>query len=421
MSAPDVASQSDVSPAPAPLPPVRWPWQMKQLGNSFWSLYASSCLIDFGLCLYFFMFSLFMVEHNFTVQSIGYITAALTIGMIAGTVPASFLSRKLGLRTMMLLYVLATPLSLALRVCFLQIPLQIGLAFLSGLMMSIGSVCFSPTIAKLTTQENRTFGFSLFIATGISSGAVAGMLGGYLPGLVRRLQWGGPQVDGIKLVLLLACSIMLLAVFAMHRLRVNPDETVPTHTRIISRFLVRFLLSIGIWNFAIGFFIPFANVYLSRQLGLPLMRIGEIFTISQLFQVAMVLLAPILYRKVGLVAGLALTQIGTALLLCSLSRASGGSIAIGIYVLLTGLQWMGGPGISSLLMNRTAEAHRSQATAMQSVVNLAAQAGSAALAGKMFGLYGYSGPLAADSALAACAAVLLYTLLGREDSRHRTR
>ena len=76
---------------------------------------------------------------------------------------------------------------------------------------------------------------------------------------------------------------------------------------------------------------------------------------------------------------------------------------------------MGGPGISSLLMNRTAEAYRSQATAMQSVVNLVAQAGSAALAGKMFGLYGYSGPSPLTPQLAACAAVLLYTLLGRED------
>ena len=197
---------------------------------------------------------------------------------------------------MMLLYVLATPLSLAVRLFFLQIPIQIGLAFLSGTMMSIGSACFSPTIAKLTTQENRTFGFSLFIATGISSGAVAGMLGGFLPGLARRAQWGGPQVDGIKLVLLLACSIMLLAVFAMYRLHVKPDAIVQVRTRILNSFLLRFLISMGIWNFAIGFFIPFANgSYLSRTARLicPLMRIGEIFTISQLFQVAMVLLAPL--------------------------------------------------------------------------------------------------------------------------------
>jgi predicted MFS family arabinose efflux permease len=359
-----------------------------------------------------------MVEHDFAVHSIGFITAAQTIGTIAGTVVVSLLSRRFGLRTMMLTYTVAAPLCLGLRLFFLQIPIQIGLAFLAGFMMSIWSVCFSPTLAKLTTQENRTFGFSLFVATGIASGAVAGLLGGYFPGLLRRHRWGGPQVDGIKVVLLLACCILMLAAFAIVRLRMQRDETVPSRARFFNRFLGCFLLAIAIWNFSISFFVPFANVYLSRQLGLSVMRIGEIFTISQLVQVSAVLAAPILYRRAGLVIGIALTQMGTALLFFSLSLATRRTTAIWIYLFLTGLQWMGGPGIVSLLMSRTAEVQRSQASAMYNIVNLAAQAGAAALAGNLFERYGYSGPLASDAALAALAAVLLYALLGREDRRH---
>jgi MFS family permease len=389
----------------------QWLARFRRLGPSFWTLYASSCLIDLGLCLYFFLFTLFMVEHNFAVHSIGFITAAQTIGTIAGTVAVSLLSRHFGLRTMILTYTVAAPLCLALRLFFLHIPAQIGLAFLAGVMMSVWSVCFSPTLAKLTTHQNRTFGFSLFVATGIASGAVAGLIGGYFPGLLRRLRWGGPQVDGIKVVLLLACCILMLAAFAIARLRLHQDDIVPTHISVFSGFLIRFLVVIAIWNFSVSFFVPFANVYLSRHLGLSVMRIGEIFTMSQLIQVAMVLLAPVLYRRVGLVAGIALTQGCTGLLFLSLSLAARRPTAIWIYLFLTGLQWMGGPGIASLLMSRTPEIHRSHASAIYSVVNLAAQAAAAALAGRLFEQYGYAVPLAGDALLAALAGIVLYGTL----------
>jgi MFS family permease len=393
--------------------------RLRHLNSGFWTLYASSFLIDLGLCLYLFMFSLFLVEHHFTERAIGYITAALTIGTLAGTVPSSLLAKRLGLRTMLVVYIIAVPLCFASRVFLLQMPAQLWLAFLSGIAMSIWSVCFSPTLAKLTTHENRAFGFSIFVATGIGASALAGLLGGYLPDQFRRLFQAGSQVDGIRVVLLLACIILAFALFTILRLHLRLDENAQTSGKVFSGFLLRFLVAIAVWNFAINFFTPFANVYLSRHLGLPVTRIGGIFSSSQLIQVAVILMAPLLYRRVGLVTGLAITQLATASLFWGLSRASGLTIAPYIYLLLASVQWTAGPGIASLLMNRTPEKHRSQAAAIQNIVNLATQAGSAALAGKLFEQYGYSGPLAANAGIAVLAAVLLYTLLGRNNRNHR--
>ena len=383
-----------------------------RLNGNFWILYGSSFVIDFGLCLYFFMFSLFLVEHHFPEHAIGLITAALTVGTIAGTLPASFLSRRLGLRTMMLAYSVLAPLCLASRTLFLQMPAQIGLAFLAGVAMSIWSVCFSPTLARLTTKKNRAFGFSLFIATGIGSGAIAGLVGGYLPRVFDHPGRTGNPVDGIRIVLLLACAILALATFGLFRLRV--EEIGRAGSGAITGFLVRFAVAIGVWNFALGFFTPFANVYLATHLKIPLPRIGLIYTVSQIFQIAAILLAPLLYRRIGLVAGIALTQIGTASMLWGLAHASAPSSAVGIYILLCGLQWMSGAGISSLLMNRTPDQYRSHATATQNLVNLAAQASSAALAGRLFEQFGYAFPLVLNGAIATLAAVLLFALLGRE-------
>jgi predicted MFS family arabinose efflux permease len=64
-------------------------------------------------------------------------------------------------------------------------------------------------------------------------------------------------------------------------------------------------------------------------------------------------------------------------------------------------------------MIHISDRYRSQATAMQNLVNLTAQAGSAALAGKVFEEFGYAKPLAANALVAALAAILFYALLGR--------
>jgi len=393
---------------------------IKQFGTEFWTLYGACCLIDLGLCLYFFLFSLFMVERNVSVHDIGFITAAQTVGTITGTLLISLLARRLGLRRMMLLYISFAPLCLALRLFFLQLPMQISLAFLAGAMMSLWSVCFSPTLAKLTTQSNRAFAFSLFVATGISAGALAGLLGGFVPQLLLRHGMKGGHVGGVRAVLLSSCCIISLAAFALFRLRFDGDAAQQHRGGEVTGFLFRFLIAIALWNFAIGFFTPFANVYLSRELHLPLTRIGEIYTLAQVVQVAMVLLAPFLYRRVGLIAGIALAQVATGVLFWILPRTHYPHRAVWFYLALMGFQWMSGPGISSLLMNRTAEGDRSKASAMQNMTNLAAQAGASALAGKLYERYGYSGPLATNAGLAIVAAVLLYWFLRGGQSNEQT-
>jgi MFS family permease len=383
---------------------------LQKLERNFWDLYLSSFLVDLGLCLHFFLFSLLLVEHHFDERAIGFISAALTLGTIAGLLPANLLVQRLGLRPMMLAYLVLAPLCLALRAFFLQMPAQLALAFLAGAAMSIWSVCFSPTLAKLTTQENRVFGFSLFVATGIASGALAGLIGGYFPGFVRYLVPSSSSLDGIQIVLLLACAVIGMAGFGVLRLPTRKGYLASFEKRKFTSFLLRILIAIAVWNFSLGFFTPFANVYLSRHLNLPVERIGAIYSVSQLLQVGAVLAAPLLYRKVGLVTGIALTQAGTAFLLWMLARVSTPSAAIHAYLLLSALQWMSVPGITSLLMNGTAAEYRSHASAMQNLVNLSAQACSAALAGRIFEHFGYAA-LSWNAVIAAVAVLLLYTLL----------
>jgi hypothetical protein len=68
-------------------------------------------------------------------------------------------------------------------------------------------------------------------------------------------------------------------------------------------FLLRFLPSMALWTAALACFMPFANVYLSKDLHIPLSQIGLIFSAAQVIQFCVGLLTPVLFRRLGLLRG----------------------------------------------------------------------------------------------------------------------
>jgi MFS family permease len=388
----------------------------KQLNKQFWTFFASSFLLDLGLSIYFFLFNLFLIEYHFTERSLGFISGAMTLGTVAGAIPIGISARKWGLRPMFFLCLIAVPILLVFRTLFLETTAQIALAFFAGMALSAWAVCFAPTIAKLTTTVNRAFAFSVIFATGIGTGAVAGLAGGYLPQWIKRSGASGHSAESMRWVLILACAITFLGVWPMMRLRLGSDDQDKRKEKLFTPFLLRFLPAMALWNVATGFFTPFSTVYFSRQMHLPLSRIGVVFSLSQLVQVFAVLLAPLLFARLGTIRGIVCTQIGTAGALYLLSRTTNPQVAIVLFLALTGLQWMCGPGIYSLVMECTPENQRSNASAVQSVVTASSGAAAAAGAGALFEREGYARPLAGGAGVAAMAALLLYFLLDAKKS-----
>jgi predicted MFS family arabinose efflux permease len=93
--------------------------------------------------------------------------------------------------------------------------------------------------------------------------------------------------------------------------------------------------------------------------------------------------------------------------------------AVSLYLILTTVQYMGGPGIAALLMNNIPERNRSHAAGLQNLVNLAAQAFATAIAGKLFERFNYAKPLAINAGISILAATLFYCLLCSEGPENR--
>jgi MFS family permease len=398
----------------------------KNLSSGFWTFFNAALFYDTGFAVYWFLFNLFLLDYHFNERAIGLINGALTLGLLVGTLPVGALGRKFGPRPVLLFCFAVAPLFGAARALWMWEPAQIILAFLAGLSMCTWTVTFLPAVSRLTTETNRTAAISLIFSVGVGASALGGAICGFLPQWLTTAGFHLHPPAVKRLILLTSCAIVIIGIFPVLRLRMSPAESAPeispsknlTRFRTfqfrsiqLSTFLWRFVLCMALWSVILAAFTPFANIYLARDLHIPLAQIGIIFSIAQCVQLAAGLLVPVVMRKLGMLNGIFATQLAAALTLATMASAHHQDLAIALYLSFSAAQWMSSPALYSLLMNETPEAERSTAAATTMFANSLVSAAATAAAGILFTQYGYTRVLVGIAASAAAVAVLCRSLL----------
>jgi MFS family permease len=401
-------------------------WLREQsLSRAFWMFFAVAFFFDAGFSVYVFLFNLYLVDFHFNERAIGLIGGSLLLGSLIGTLPTGEIAKRIGLRPVLIFTLIAAPLIFALRAMWVWEPAQLVMAFVAGISMSTWAVCFIPAVANVTTERNRPAALSLLFSAGIGTGALGGVVCGYLPLWIR---WAGfiMQPAAVKrLILLAACGIAQVGIIPLLNLRFpKPIETEPLAVaepgggqwlrRLkVDPFLLRFLPLMALWSAIQAAFPPFANIYLSRQLHVPFVQIGVIFSTAQVLQFCMGLLAPVILRWLGLVNGIVAMQIFIAVALGAMDAARNGRLTIAFYLAFAGTQWMSSSGLYSLLMNEAPGKDLSKASAMTMFCTALAGSAATAAAGILFTRFGYPNVVAGIAALALVTAILFRLLLGQ--------
>ena len=388
----------------------------RALSRQFWLFFAASFFFDLGLSIYFFFFNLFLNSHGYAEDQLGVLTAAMAVGSLAGALPAGALIQAAGLRKSVILCLTAAPVLLCARALSTAYPLQIGFAFAVGVAMSLWAVCISPMIAGMTTERERPRAFSLIFSMGIGVGAIGAFAGSRMPGWFSHptsppLGLAADQLTLIAASLLAALG--LIPAFALQTSRTSPQA----RPRLFSSpALRRFLPAVATWGLVTGSFSPFANVYFATHMQLPVRTVGTVYSLSQLLQVAAVLCAPLVFRKVGMPVGVFAMQIVTAACFVLLAFSNHPVAASVTYIALSAAQYMSEPGIYSLMMGIVPEELRGGASASMALVMGASQLIAAATAGWAFTNFGYPRVLG-FIAFIAVSAGLLFRTIGRPERR----
>jgi MFS family permease len=390
--------------------------------RDFWIYFSAVFFFDAGFCIYFFLFNLYLLDLHFKEQMMGLVGGALTLGSVLVMLPAGMLSKKIGVRPLLIVSYIASPALSGLRAVWMWGPAQIVLALLAGMAISAGTVCYLPTVARFTTEKNRTAAFSLVLSASLGTSALGGIVCGYLPQWLRIAGFSMQAAEVKRLILLISCGVALLGLLPILRLRIplmrhSESEKIPDTRKgwlsqwNLSPFLVRFVPLMALWSVVLASFTPFANVYLSSHLHVSMVRIGLIFSSVQALQLVIGLLTPLVFRALGLVNGIVAIQLAAGLVLSALALAHNVKLAIALYLVFSAVQWMSSPGLYNLLMSETPDQERSTAAAMTLFCNAAISSAATAGAGILFTRFGYPPVLLGIAALAASIAMLLWILI----------
>ncbi len=391
---------------------VRW-----RFSRPFWTFFTAAFFFDAGFAVYFFLFNLYLVDLRYSERAIGTVNAAFTLGSLLGTLPGGEVSRRFGMRTLLLACFIATPLSGAARVFCPGIATQTLLAFLMGIAISGWGVCFLPAVSRLTTSAARSSAFSLIFAVSVGTSAVGGFLCSRLPSWIAAAGLPLSGVASKQLLLLSSCFIAIVGLFAILRLRIPAiagSEEVKTaslqwpnwrNAWRLDAFLLRFLPCMALWSGVLAVTGVFASVYLTRGLGLPLSRLAMIFSCAQLIQFGASLLMPLLVRAINRENAVMLVQTLAALALCALGVTHAIHVAIALYLLLSTAQWMSSPVLYDLLMHNTIDDRRGTVAAMTMFGNGLAGAIATGITGILLSRFGYRAVLPWLAAVAMAIAL----------------
>lgn len=397
------------------LPATLWHgliWQRRTSGltRSFWIFLSVAALYNLGVSVFFLLYNLYLLDRGYREDFLGSVASALTIGSIAGVLPAAALARRFGLKPAVMVCFAGSSIALALRVLLSGQPGVLISTCLSGAFLSIWAVSISPVVAALTTERARPTAFSLTFGSGIGVGILAGLVGGHLPRWILNAGFAASQAQAKQIALLSSAAFAMLAFWPLARLRIQSPASVEKRSYPRGRFIAQFLLAIAVWSFATGLFNPLFNAYFSRRLHMPVESIGMVFSISQAAQVAALLLAPIVLRRLGVSRGVAAMQLAAAGTLASLASAPASLAAGVLYAGYMSFQYMSEPGIYSGLMNSVTPEQRSGASALNFLAIFLAQALAASVAGIVIARFGYTPMLAIAAIIAAIASLLFWRL-----------
>ena len=386
-------------------------WTTTGLGTDFVRFLVVSFFFTLGMYIFYFLYSLYLLDIGFKENFIGMLTSAMTLGGVAGTLPAGVLTQRLGVRKALLICITLVSAISVVRSLVASPASLIVLAFLAGFVNVIWAVALPPAIAQLTTDKNRPFGFSVTFFCGIAVGILGARLGGELPGWLTHLNLRLKPASAKELTMLLAAGIIALAILPAFRLQFAAKPAREKKIYSLSPFLKRFLAAMAVWGLAIGAILPFFNVYFSRYLQMSLRQIGIVDSVSRFPQLIALLAAPAIFRKFGLLKGIVVAQVATAMTLGALAAVTNKSAAAMVYMGYVTFQWASEPGLYSLLMDRAPATERSGASALNFFVLNSVQAVAAAIAGISLVRFGYPAVLGVAAGLALLSAGLFQFLL----------
>jgi len=317
--------------------------------------------------------------------------SAIATGLVA--LPAGLLCERLGPKKALLIGFMANSVNLA-QVVILQPSILLIASLGSGLIGTVAWVAAAPFMMENSTQEERTYFFSVDWAIMIIMGVIGNYVGGLMPNLLNTflgLPTGangspiGYRISlGISMALALTMVIPVLLIKEDRMLQRQKISDLISFRNIRShRTILKFMIPTAMIGFGAGFIVPLFNLFFSLKFSASLEQIGLISSLSSITLGIGTLAAPALSKRLGRVKSIAVCEFLSLPFIMLMTLAPNLALASSAFITRNALMNMAGPISSTLQMELVTETERATTNGLMVMADDVPRALTASVSGKM--------------------------------------
>lgn len=317
--------------------------------------------------------------------------SAIATGLVA--LPAGLLCERLGPKKALLIGFMANFVNLA-QIVILQPSILLVASLSSGLIGTVAWVAAAPFMMENSTQEERTYLFSVDWAIMIIMGVIGNYVGGLMPNLLNTflgLPTGangspiGYRISlGISMALALTMVIPVLFIKEDRMLQRQKISDLISFRNIRShRTILKFMIPTAMIGFGAGFIVPLFNLFFSLKFSASLEQIGLISSLSSITLGIGTLAAPALSKRLGRVKSIAVCEFLSMPFIMLMTLAPNLALASSAFITRNALMNMAGPISSTLQMELVTETERATTNGLMVMADGVPRALTAWVSGRM--------------------------------------
>ncbi|HOY68484.1 MAG TPA: MFS transporter [Candidatus Ozemobacteraceae bacterium] len=382
---------------------------------------AAQCLAALGTGMFSVLFNLYLKSSGYSEDLIGKLLAMQALSAALASVPLARLADRVSRRSC---YILSIVLLAAGYVLASSTTGFWPLAFAASLA-GIGSggqlVSVQPYLHEHSRRRQRTYLFSLNFTLTLTMYIVAGLLAGWLPKLAEGfgLLEAVSETERLRHCLQVGAGFSLLAVLLARR--ISEPSRPQAATRVTKtagqdmapgpspRLLIgRYVLTTALTGAGAGLIVPYFNLYFRDWVGSSVAEIGTVFALSQLTTAIGGALSPLMTRRVGLAAGVTLTQLASLPFMLVMAHTHDFWLCAGSFLFRGAFMNMGIPIREQLMMATVPPALRASAAAAESIAWFLSWGLVMSFSGTLIMSWGYPSSLYITFGLYLTASVLFW-------------
>jgi len=354
-------------------------------------LLLSGFFLGFGFSGFRLILNLYLKTLGYEKDLIGSFLSYREWAVMAMTIPAAFLIRKLRIKPVIIISMLMVGAGSLLVIYFPKTAYISAGMIIIGLFWAFSGVISGPMIMRDTSSENQPFLFSLNFTVGLTAGILGNLLAGALPDILRHYHF--PEVEGYRISLLVHTVITVAAIVPF--MYIKTKRVLDNHTerffhvktpwgRILLLAFPHVLVGLGA-----GLTVPFLNLHFNEVFKLSDTQLGLLFSTAHVLMIAGTLISPYIASRWGKIKTVIVFQLVSVPFLFLLSLQMNVWISIAAFLVRGALMNMSQPLVTNFCLQQTHKEDHPLMSGIMTVAWLAPWGVSANLGGRLIHKLGY--------------------------------